>query len=268
LNIMSEHVCTYAATREERLLEYLYGEIAPDERRAFDRHLTACAVCRTDLAALDGVRQQLTQWAPPEPSFRIAPAAPAPAGKVVFASHRFFGNLQTLPAWARTAAALLLFAAGLGLANLEISYTPKGLSVRTGWRHVDPSTASASLARTPVPPGTPVPWQADLAALKAEMQRAMAERPAVTAAAAPASDTSDEMVLRRVRALLQESEQRQQRELALRVAEISRDVQTQRQADLVKIERNLGLIQSRTGMEVMRTQQQVNSLAQRVSQRQ
>ncbi len=70
--------------------------------------------------------------------------------------------------------------------------------------------------------------------------------------------------------MLQDSERRQQRELALRLAELMRDVQSQRQADLVKIERSLGVIQSRTGqtgIEVMRTQRQVNSLAQQVSQR-
>jgi hypothetical protein len=67
--------------------------------------------------------------------------------------------------------------------------------------------------------------------------------------------------------MIQASERRQQRELALRVAEVMRDVQAQRQADLVRIERSLGVIQSRTGMEVLRTQRQVNSLAQQVSQR-
>ena len=72
--------------------------------------------------------------------------------------------------------------------------------------------------------------------------------------------------MKRVRALLQESERRQQRELALRVAELARDAQTQRQADLVRIDRSLGIIQNRTGVEVMRTQQQLNTLAQRVSQ--
>jgi hypothetical protein len=72
--------------------------------------------------------------------------------------------------------------------------------------------------------------------------------------------------MKRVRSLLQESERRQQRELALRVAEVAQDAQAQRQADLMKIDRSLGLIQSRTGVEVMRTQQQLNTLAQRVSQ--
>ena len=49
---------------------------------------------------------------------------------------------------------------------------------------------------------------------------------------------------------------------------MARDAQTQRQADLVTIDRSLGIIQSRTGVEVMRTQQQLNTLAQRVSQQQ
>jgi len=49
---------------------------------------------------------------------------------------------------------------------------------------------------------------------------------------------------------------------------MAREVESQRQSDLARIDRNLGLMQSRTGMEVMRTQQQMNSLAQRVSQRQ
>ena len=73
--------------------------------------------------------------------------------------------------------------------------------------------------------------------------------------------------MRRVRQLVQESERRQESELALRMAEAVRELQMQRQADLVKIDRTLGVIQNRTGMEVMRTQRQMNSLAQQVSQR-
>ena len=49
------------------------------------------------------------------------------------------------------------------------------------------------------------------------------------------------------------------------MAEVAREAQVQRQADLVRIDRSLGVIQNRTGVEVMRTQQQLNSLAQRVS---
>ena len=71
-----------------------------------------------------------------------------------------------------------------------------------------------------------------------------------------------------MRMLVAESERKQQRELALRIAEVLRDVQMQRQSDLAKIDRNLGIIQNNTGVEAMRQRQMINSLAVRVSQRQ
>ena len=83
-------------------------------------------------------------------------------------------------------------------------------------------------------------------------------------AAAPKPD--DGATTRQVRLQLQESERRQQREFDLRFAEMARDFQSQRQADLVKFDRVLGLYQNRTGMQVAQQQQQLKSLAQRVSQ--
>jgi hypothetical protein len=89
--------------------------------------------------------------------------------------------------------------------------------------------------------------------------------PAAASARSVAPAVDDDALMRRVRALVQESEKRQQRELALRLAEYTRESQAQRQADLVRIDRTLGLYQRNTGMEVLRTQQQLNSLVQRVS---
>ena len=63
---------------------------------------------------------------------------------------------------------------------------------------------------------------------------------------------SDAELRRRVRSILEESERRQERELALRVAEVLKDVNAQRQADLVKIDRSLGFIQSSTYGEPMK----------------
>ena len=71
----------------------------------------------------------------------------------------------------------------------------------------------------------------------------------------------------RVRALLEESEKRQQRELALRVAEVVRDVNAQRQVDLRNIDRTLGLVRNDLGVEVMKQRQSLNLLY-RASQRQ
>jgi hypothetical protein len=76
-----------------------------------------------------------------------------------------------------------------------------------------------------------------------------------------------------VAALIDESEQRQRRELALRLAEAVRDLHVQRRDDLARIDRSLGVIQANvgvmqnTGVEVMRHRQMINDLAVRVSQR-
>src|SRR5262249_54944041 len=71
----------------------------------------------------------------------------------------------------------------------------------------------------------------------------------------------------RLKALVDESERRQQRELALRVAEVLRDVNARRDADLRKIGQNLGLMLDRTGVEVMKNRQMIDYYLQRVSQR-
>jgi hypothetical protein len=133
---------------------------------------------------------------------------------------------------------------------------------------VPATTVASNLAPAPVAnvgSSAAAPWAADLATLERELRRDLDTRR--TAVPAAATTGSDETVLRRVRQLVDESEKRQQSELALRMAEAMRELQLQRQADLVKIDRTLGVIQSRTGLEVMRTQRQMNSLAQQVSQR-
>jgi anti-sigma factor RsiW len=274
---MNENFCTYTGKRDEILIAYLYGEIAADERAAFDRHLLACAPCRVELDALGDVRSNLSRWAPPEPAGHVAFSIAAPAAR-----QKSIGTtIREIPVWAQVVAATLFLGAAAGLANFDVSYTAEGLSVRTGWRHpasaeslrtstAPTSTALTSMAPASTAPAAPTtittssaPWKNDLAVLERELRTALAAQPAAT----PSMPISDDVVLRRMRQLIQESERRQQSELALRVAEVARDAQSQRQADLVKIDRTLGLIQNSSRMEVMRTQRQVNSLAQQVSQR-
>ena len=71
----------------------------------------------------------------------------------------------------------------------------------------------------------------------------------------------------RVRTLIEESEQRQQRELALRTAELVRDVDSQRRIDLAQIQRNFGQIEGLTGAEVREQREMLNYLI-RASQQQ
>jgi hypothetical protein len=263
---MTEFFCDYGDDRDGAIVAFLYDD--PDgrgaERARFELHLPACARCQADIAALRGVRTQLARWSPPEPTF--------------ISSHSqsnlqsAFGNQpwwRRAPVWAQAVAALLLLGVSAGLANLDVHYGQRGLSIRTGW-------SKPSAAATDLSPSAVTPWKTDLAALESQLKNEIrAAQASTTPATAPAVrpvtvSASDADVIRRVRALVEESEKRQQRELALRIAELLRDVNTQRQADLVKIDRTLGVVQNNVGIEVMKNRQQLNQmdLLYRASQRQ
>jgi hypothetical protein len=176
-------------------------------------------------------------------------------------------TLREAPAWARFAAALLVVGVSAGVANLDVSYDGAGLRLRTGWmRPAAPPEAPAARVAS-----DEAPWRNDLTALEAELRQEFRDRlasPATVRAAGRQERAPVEAdVLRRVRTLLDESERRQQRELALRVAEVMRDVSAQRQSDLTRIDRSLGVIQSNTGVEVLRQRELLNYLV-RVSQKQ
>ncbi len=263
---MTDITCTFAGDREQTLIAYLYDDIDPAERVTFDAHLGGCARCRRDLAALGGIRQQLAQWQPPRPQLStIGSELPAHASAASQAPPAPSPWYRQIPAWAQVAAALLFLGVSAAIANLDIRYDANGLSMRTGWsKPTAPATIAAAV--TPAAPRADMASHDDLAALE---QRLRAEIRSASANAQPAraASAADVDTLRRVRALIDESEKREQRELALRVAQVLRDVNAQRQADLSKIDRNLGLIQNNTGVEILKQREMMNYLM-RVSQRQ
>ena len=271
---MTESLCTYSGNREDALIAAVYDEGDPAASAAFDAHAASCAQCRDELAALRGVRVQLGRWAPPEFPWQSAMGTPRSAIRAPQSAIRDPQWWREIPLWAQVAAALLFLGVSAGIANLDVRYDANGLSVRTGWSSPSPSRdarAGAPAATvTPVAqlssPADGAPWRADLTALehqiKNEMHATTASVPAPRAAAA-----SDAELLRHVRALVEESEKRQQRALALSVAEIVRDVNSQRQTDLVNIRRSLGAVQNDLGVEVLKQRQSLNLLY-RASQRQ
>lgn len=272
---MTQFSCTYGDGRDEAIVALLYGEPDAD----FDLHLQRCARCQTDVAALRGVRSQLAHWSPPEPSFmrHDSPSAEAAPPSAV-ANPSWW---RSLPAWAQVAAALLVLGVSAGVANLDVRYDQNGLTVRTGWSQRPGAAAGAAagagiatVAR-PAADTTDAPWRADLATLERQLKseirtaQASASGPSAVSRPVPVS-ASDADITRRVRTIVEESEKRQQRELALRLAELARDVTAQRQADMVKIDRTLGLVQNNVGIEVMKTREKMNQmdLIYRASQRQ
>jgi hypothetical protein len=248
---MSENVCRYAGDRDQAIVSYLYsddGGFDLAEREAFDRHLATCSRCRAELSAFEGVRASLGRWSPPRlrSENSLAFGVTNPQGRP--SSPRSWW--RDIPAWAQVAAAMLCLGAGAGLANLNVRYNTDGLQVRTGWLTASPApvadrqpTASASRDEAP--------WRAELTALEERLRTDLRQPPAGAAAASPANAASPD-VLRRVQALVAEGEQREKRELALRLAEAVREMNAQRQADLVRIDRNIGAVQNDTGREMLR----------------
>jgi hypothetical protein len=263
---MTQPYCPYPGDRDAALIAYLYADTEQDAAAgaAFADHLASCAMCTNEMAALRGVRRQLARWSPPEP-------------KVVNANlQSAVTNHQSpwwaaVPVWAQVAAALLFLGVAAGIANLDVKYDAAGLSVRTGW-----SRGPSVPALAPPAQGAAAPWRSDLTALERELRDALR----VVQASAPVSvpppplthaasaSASDADVVRRVRALIEASEKRQQNELALRVAEVLRDVHAMRQADLVKIDRTLDAVENRVGVEVMKDRQKLNTLLVRTGSRQ
>jgi Putative zinc-finger len=273
---MTDTSCAYTGNRDDILIAYLYDDIDPIARATFDAHLASCGRCRADLADLRGVRAELAQWAPPEPAFasrtsHVASQLPATSHQPLATGRSFWW--RDIPAWAQVAAALLFLGVSAGIANLDVRYNADGLTVRTGW------SKPAGMAQdvSPVKSATaPAPWRADLTALEQQLRTefhaaSLASAPAPAAPAATlrsaATTAGDADLIRRVRALLDDSERRQQRELSLRLAEALRDVSAQRRADLVRIDQNLGLIQNNTGIEVAKQREMLNYLVRASSQK-
>lgn len=233
----------------EDLVLVLYQDGEPAERHRLEAHLSTCTSCRRELDALAGVRNVLSTWEAPSalPCVRLATDPPrAGAAPWAWLLH---------PAFPLAAAAALVLGVAVGLANLDVSYGSEGLSVKTGWSR-PASAPSEARSAVPVPAATSTPWRADLDLLEARLREDFSPAASPAMASRPAGPVSgaDAALLARIERLINESEVRQQRNLALRVAELSRDFDLQRRADLVRIQQGLGETQA----DAARTREMMN----------
>lgn len=243
---------------KESLLGYLYGELAPEERRAFDAHLKTCQPCRVELAELRGVRDDLLAWAPPEcrdlpSSWAVSPIAePAPMARL----------RAWMPAFGLAAAAMLVLATSAAIANIEVRYGTDGLIVRTGRTVtsadvVNANAAPASAGFAPIGQGV---TQADLAALEQRVMASFAPATERSGMQTVALTSDNPQLSRDVRRLIEESERRTRQEMADRFLAIVSDVEGHRRADMLRVQQALGQVQSRTGAELAQTRDAVNRL--------
>jgi len=263
----------------EQLLAYLYGEADPGERAHLEAHLGGCPACAEEVAALSSTRQVLAGWAPPDVAlgFQITHTAAtgaetAPAGNVIpfslsgveesAAPNPLDGRApgrgdrwwsRPMPAWAQAAAAVLIFGAGL--------------AVGTGRTAGAPAAAPPVMAAAPpvvVQPLVAAPAGDErLAREVADLRTELASLRRV-ATAAPAA-VPDQPLIDQVRAMLEESEQRQRIEFTARSAQLARDFEVQRRADLAQVNQTLVRVQGQAGAEVRQQRQAIEGLARAVS---
>ncbi|HYE86065.1 MAG TPA: zf-HC2 domain-containing protein [Vicinamibacterales bacterium] len=231
------------------LIAYLYGDIDPVARQAVDDHVAGCAACSAEVTALGHVRSELGLWAPPEAEldFQIVKKSQSQPATVLRPARWW----NTVPGWTQAAAAVLVMAAGLSIANLQIKSGPDGFTVSTGW------LTTASPAANQPADGTAAEQRFERALVSLEQQLRTEIRAAREQAAPVASRAAvDEATIRRVQQLINEAEQRHERALAARFVEFTRDVNLQRRADLMNISRVVGSYDE----QLMRQRQMLNNV--------
>jgi hypothetical protein len=239
---------TFRCEDKETLVAYLYGDISPDQVREVERHLRTCEPCTEEIGALQMVRQDLESWVPPVPDLNFSiirqPAA-APQPAAVLRPQRW-STFRTVPVWAQAVAAMLVVGVSAAIANVQVRYSADGLMVTTGWM----SPAAPAAAATREPAASKEEWRPALVSLEQSLRTELAQMKRTGDTTAIASRTSDAAdtaaVLRRVQTMLDASEQRQREQTRLMLTQLSRDVDMQRRADLMRINQGFGTLQGRT----------------------
>lgn len=245
---------------KEQLIALLYDDLPPAGRAAIEAHLGGCAECRRELADLQGVRQHLAAWAPPEPQldFRVIRGSAAPAAGT---------PSRWGPAWALAAAAsLFLLAGAAAIANLEVRSGPEGFTVRTGWGTPVRETAEgpAALDVRPVPAASVADASEHLrlqvAALERRLQELEEARTTDGPALAAAGPGLTPEQLAAVRRIVADSESRQRAERAQQVTQVWNDFSAARASDFVRVHEALGRVQGLTNYQLKQHRESIDSL--------
>jgi signal transduction histidine kinase len=237
---------------KERIVAYVYEELDRAGRAQVEAHLKTCAECREEVAGLRSVRVDLASWAPPQPEF----------GFHIVRDRKPTWRAWWTPAFGLAAAAVLILAIASAIANVDISYGTEGLHVRTGRGRVATTAATSAPAPAVAPVAAPAESstakadkadevRALLASLDARVRQLEAAPRAsgLQQAALKSAREADAEILRRVQELLAQSESQQRQELALRIAQVIRDVDAQRIADLNRIQQGFGRLDAMTTQE-------------------
>jgi hypothetical protein len=242
------------------LVSYLYNDGDATELAAIEAHVHACESCTRELAALGDTREMISTWSPPQLELGFAlsasDAGPVPAS---FSSSVIPSEAaasapsvpwwrQSSPVWMQAVAATMVFAAGMAIG---------------AGRGAAPSSSGTTANAAPASAQPVGVSRNELDALEERLRGELKRLSPATPQAAPvqaAARSDDEELIKRFRALLNESEERQRGELALRTAQVLRDIEIQRKVDMATVQQNIGQIQGTTAGELLRQRQLYNEL--------
>jgi anti-sigma factor RsiW len=232
---------------KDDLVSYLYDDLEGPARAAFERHLRACDDCGDELQAMRAVRADLLTWSPPEPdfAFRIVKEPREAQATNVLRPNVPSWRAWLTPAAGLAAAAVLVLAAAASLAHIEVRKGSDGWTLRTGWSQPAAETAFAGFGGFRAHDVNLASASGDdvMGALERRVASLeSASRDVNVRNAGMLSARSSEDILKVVRDLLAQSETRQKGELAFRISQVIRDIDTKRAADLNGVRQGLGRI--------------------------
>ena len=247
------------------LVSYLYNDGTPEELAAIATHVQACEACTTELASLGDTRERLSGWSPPQTelgltlsasdALPVSATALAPAVAVAAADIPWWR--QSTPVWMQAVAATMVFAAGMAVGTSGPGAGPVSPVSTAG--APQPALAQPALKGESVSRRELADLEERLRAELARLSPAPAAQPVQTAV----RTTDDEALMTRFRALVTESEERQRSELALRTAQVLRDIEIQRKVDMATVQQDIGKIQGVTGAELRQQRELYNQLINR-----
>jgi hypothetical protein len=189
--------------KREHVLDYLYDECGPAERPRVEAHLAECESCRDELRGWRSVRTDLLAWGVPE----------QPSVWTPFAPPRVAPWYRQVPAWAMAAAAALVFAIG----------GAGGVVARSAVATLSAGRAASPAATAPAMTEQQV---RDIVRAEAQAMAASAVQPVA------AHQVDEAALMRRVSALVTESEARMLQKQGAQMVTFYQDEALQRTRDL------------------------------------
>lgn len=221
--------------KRDRLMDYLYDEAAPADRREVEAHLESCGDCRDEMRAFRRVREDLLAWDVPAYESVWTPFAPAPVTPWY----------SQVPVWAMSAAAGLMLLLG----------TAGGFAAQTLLPGASASETAIAAAVTPAEPVAPVVLPATLMGLDESEIRLLIQREISQSGVMRVANNTPGLSPALRQQLLAETEAlvyEQHKDTLGKVSQFVSSIQTERAMDLREYQKEIGTLKTQMD-ELQRT---------------